>query len=116
MPPTRPSDKELVETPSDSKLYIERRDWVRIRVEEEHWDDASPVGIRQPALPPPPPGAGGEAGLAKPTLTNGVAGRAPYSLVVSAGSMMLRRCCLAATAAEVARRPESCLYAGKNAC
>lgn len=42
----RPTDEKLREADDDTKLFIEKRDWVRIRVEEEKWNDAGPTGGR----------------------------------------------------------------------
>jgi len=80
-PPVRPTEVELLALPTDQKLYVERRDWIRVRVEEEHWDDASPIGPQ--AAAPPPPGTGVEGGPAGKAVVGAVMGRPPYSLVVS---------------------------------
>ncbi|KAM0752490.1 hypothetical protein T439DRAFT_312667 [Meredithblackwellia eburnea MCA 4105] len=69
-----PTSQELMATESDARLYIERRDWVRIRVEEEFWDDSSPV--KPPSGVEPPPGANGEVPAAVPA-------KPPYRLVCS---------------------------------
>lgn len=72
------SHTELLQTPIDTRLYIERKDWVRLRVEEEHWDDSSPLNGKAPPTGELPPGANGEANPAAAV----VPGKPPYSLVV----------------------------------
>ncbi|KAM0792008.1 hypothetical protein ACM66B_007119 [Microbotryomycetes sp. NB124-2] len=51
-----PTDQQLLSEHEDDKLYIEKNDWVRVRVEEEVWSDASPIGAK------PLPIGGGVAG------------------------------------------------------
>ncbi|KAK4695519.1 DNA-directed RNA polymerase III subunit RPC8, partial [Phenoliferia sp. Uapishka_3] len=70
---------QLLQTPTDSRLYIERRDWVRLRVEEEHWDDSSPLNGKVPPSGELPPGANGEVNPAAAV----VPGKAPYAIVCS---------------------------------
>lgn len=78
-PEVRPSEEELRGADQDTRLYIERRDWIRIRVEEEHWDDANPS---QGKAPPPAPAPGADGG-APQAPTPATKGRPPYRLVVS---------------------------------
>lgn len=42
-PETRPSDHDLICSPDESKLYLERKDWVKIVVEAELFSDVSPT-------------------------------------------------------------------------
>ncbi|GAA5828041.1 hypothetical protein JCM11251_005704 [Rhodosporidiobolus azoricus] len=80
---TRPTVKELLSAPEEEKLFIQRKDWLRIRVEEEHWDDTSPTSgkVKVPSAPAPgAPGAQEQAPVKEETRTNG---RPPYSLVCS---------------------------------
>ena len=75
-PDIAPTPAELSRTPEDQRLYIQKRDWVRIRVEEEHWDDSSPInGKAPPSQGELPPGANG---LPPPVPK----GKPPYSLTV----------------------------------
>ncbi|ORY59905.1 RNA polymerase III subunit Rpc25-domain-containing protein [Leucosporidium creatinivorum] len=78
-PEVRPSEDELRSADPDTRLYIERRDWIRIRVEEEHWDDANPT---QGKAPPPAPAPGADGG-APQAPTPATKGRPPYRLVCS---------------------------------
>lgn len=80
----RMSSLELQQTASDQRLPISKRDWVRIRVEEEIFDDTSPTtgaapasGLASGAIA----GAGGET--TGKEVGSGVKGKSPYRLVVS---------------------------------
>jgi hypothetical protein len=74
--PIPPTPAELLELPEDVRLYVSKRDWVRITVEEEHWDDSSPIsGKAAGGLEQGPPGA--------PPVPAATSGKAPYSIVVS---------------------------------
>lgn len=78
----RPTVKELLAQPEDAKLYIGRKDWVRIRVEEEHWDDTSPTsGKAKAPVAASAPGAQGEQQA--PVVEARTNGKPPYSLIVS---------------------------------
>lgn len=80
-PESRPTEIELRRSATDQRLYIEQRDWIRIRVEEEHWDDSSPMnGKAPPGQSELPPGVHGAVNPAPAIVT----GKAPYSLIVSA--------------------------------
>lgn len=64
VPPPEDSDTpltsdDLLKTLKDERLYIERKDWIRIRVEEEHWDDTSPGTGRRPPVDTPAPSTNG---------------------------------------------------------
>ncbi|GAA5952224.1 hypothetical protein JCM8115_003540 [Rhodotorula mucilaginosa] len=78
----RPTVKELLAQPEDAKLYIGRKDWVRIRVEEEHWDDTSPTsGKAKAPAAASAPGAQGEQQA--PVVEARTNGKPPYSLICS---------------------------------
>ncbi|GAA5873674.1 hypothetical protein JCM8547_002672 [Rhodosporidiobolus lusitaniae] len=97
---TRPTVKELLAAPADEKLYLARKDWVRVRVEEERWDDTSPTSGKAGeaggaggmgkvseamAAGVVPGGAGGvgegqAGGVVEVSRTNG---KAPYALICS---------------------------------
>ncbi|GAA5893126.1 hypothetical protein JCM6882_003892 [Rhodosporidiobolus microsporus] len=95
-PSPRPSVKELLSAPEEEKLYLQRKDWVRVRVEEEHWDDTSPTSgkVKSAAVAAGAPGAQGAAQGAQgaqggqeqqqagkeEARTNG---KPPYSLICS---------------------------------
>ncbi|KAK4046635.1 DNA-directed RNA polymerase III complex subunit Rpc25 [Microbotryomycetes sp. JL201] len=72
--PQPPTDAQLLSESDDNKLYIERHDHVRIRVAEEVWQDASPIGTK----PPPAVGTGAaadqSAAITKSVGTGGGAG------------------------------------------
>ncbi|GAA5994435.1 DNA-directed RNA polymerase III subunit RPC25 [Rhodotorula paludigena] len=81
----RPTVKELLSLDEEQKLYVSRKDWIRVRVEEEHWDDTSPTSgkVKTPAtVAAGAPGAGqeGQQPVADQVRTNG---KAPYSLICS---------------------------------
>ncbi|GAA6019056.1 hypothetical protein JCM10207_006302 [Rhodosporidiobolus poonsookiae] len=81
----RPTVKEMLSSPEDDKLYVSKRDWLRVRVEEEHWDDTSPTSGK--AKPPvaAAPGAAQAGGEQQPPAGAEVRtnGKPPYSLVCS---------------------------------
>ncbi|SGY97200.1 BQ5605_C035g11388 [Microbotryum silenes-dioicae] len=91
-----PTSEDLRSMPSDDKLYIERKDWLRIRCEQELWHDVSPTNGKSSASAPPTntgvgvgPGSGqggAGAGGADPNVSGTQAverGRSPYSLICS---------------------------------
>ncbi|SCV68036.1 BQ2448_157 [Microbotryum intermedium] len=93
-----PTSEDLRSLHSDDKLYIERKDWLRIRCEQELWHDVSPTNGKSNASAPPTtlgvgaatgPGGlvnGSGAGGADPTAAGTLAverGRSPYSLICS---------------------------------
>jgi len=72
------------QTASDQRLTISKKDWVRIRVEEEIFDDTSPTtgaapasGLANGAIA----GAGGET--TGKEAGNATKGKSPYRLLVS---------------------------------
>ncbi|TNY18248.1 RNA polymerase III subunit Rpc25-domain-containing protein [Rhodotorula diobovata] len=81
--PERPTERHLLNQPEDSKLYIGRKDWVRIRIEEEHWDDTSPTSGK--SKPPVAAGAAaqGAQGEQLPVVEQRTNGKSPYSLIAS---------------------------------
>ncbi|GAA6043185.1 hypothetical protein JCM8097_008717, partial [Rhodosporidiobolus ruineniae] len=84
----RPSTKALLSTPSEEKLYLARKDWVRVRVEEELWDDTSPTSGKAAAVAGEGAAPGGQAGAPQGEGAQGeqgkrTNGRPPYSLVCS---------------------------------
>ncbi|BGO98730.1 DNA-directed RNA polymerase III complex subunit Rpc25 [Rhodotorula toruloides] len=82
--PHRPTIKDLLSSPEDSKLFIGRKDWIRIRVEEEHWDDTSPTsGKSQPPAAAGAPGVQGEQQQPSVMDTARTNGKPPYSLICS---------------------------------
>ncbi|GAA5871221.1 hypothetical protein JCM5296_007404 [Sporobolomyces johnsonii] len=77
--PTRPTAADLLELDDEQKLYVERKGWLRVRVEEEHWDDTSPTSGK--AAPPPAAGSEQTGAQAQPAVQGN--GKAPYSLICS---------------------------------
>ncbi|KAL8293747.1 hypothetical protein RQP46_000448 [Phenoliferia psychrophenolica] len=73
----RLTELELSQVPVADRLYIEKKHWVCLRVEEEHWDDSSPLNGKALPTGELPPGVNGEANPAAAI----VPGKAPYSLV-----------------------------------
>lgn len=71
-------DADLLDSTKDEdRLYIERKAWVTIRVEEEHFDDSTPaMGLQGGAADLPPPTDGQPAPAVVPA-------KAPYVIVVS---------------------------------
>ncbi|GAA5979933.1 hypothetical protein JCM11641_007590 [Rhodosporidiobolus odoratus] len=83
----RPSLKELLATPSEEKLFINRKDWLRVRVEEEQWDDTSPTSGKVKVAPvvaaPGEAAAGGGGQAAQTGQAERTNGQPPYSLICS---------------------------------
>ncbi|GAA5882850.1 hypothetical protein JCM16303_002494 [Sporobolomyces ruberrimus] len=79
----RLSQADLHQTPSDQRLPISKKDWIRIRVEEEVFDDTSPTtgaqasGLANGAVA----GAGGEASGKE--IGGSTKGKSPYRLICS---------------------------------
>lgn len=67
-----PTALELLKSPTSQRMYIEKRDFVKVRIEEEHWDDSGPLTGKADA-----PLAVGEVAVPKK------AGKAPYRLIAS---------------------------------
>ena len=65
--------------PEGDRLYIVKKDWVCVRVEEENWDDSSPLNGKALPTGELPPGANGEVNPAAAI----VPGKPPYSIKVS---------------------------------
>ncbi|GAA5910688.1 DNA-directed RNA polymerase III subunit RPC25 [Sporobolomyces salmoneus] len=80
---TKLSQQELHQIPTDQRLPISKRDWIRIRVEEELFDDTSPTsgapasGLANGA----PAGAGGDA--TGKEVGGAAKGKSPYRLLCS---------------------------------
>lgn len=81
-PDRRPTANELMCKPDDEKLYIERKEWVRIRVEEEFFNDVSPTSGK---APPPPPAPNPDGSAPQPPVVESAErdAQAPYRINVS---------------------------------
>ncbi|KAI5481853.1 DNA-directed RNA polymerase III subunit RPC8 [Pseudohyphozyma bogoriensis] len=81
-PEVRPAESVLLKSSAEERLYIEKRDWIRIRVEEEHWADTSPGSGKKPAPAEAPPatGANVNAGPVAPQPAEKEKALPPYSL------------------------------------
>lgn len=77
--PAPADDRELLDSStSEDRWYIEKKDWLKIRIEEEYFDDSTPaMGMQQGAandLPPPVDGVAAQVVLPA---------KAPYTIIVS---------------------------------
>ncbi|BGP39290.1 DNA-directed RNA polymerase III complex subunit Rpc25 [Rhodotorula kratochvilovae] len=81
--PKRPTNKELLAAPEGDRLPVGRKDWLRIRIEEEHWDDTSPTSGKAKTALAANPAAQGAQGEQQPVAEQRTNGKAPYSLIAS---------------------------------